>query len=55
MHIFSVLKMASLGIELITTHLYLFDPCGIILLSVGREAGGLWIIVIHLSNTPGMV
>lgn len=55
MHIFSGLEMASLGIELITTHLYLFDPCGIILLSVGTEAGGLWITVIHLSNTPGMV
>lgn len=54
MHIFSGLEMASLGIELITTHLYLFDPCGIILLS-GTEAAGLWIIVIHLSNTPGMV
>lgn len=33
MHIFSGVEMASLGIELITPHLYLSDPCGIILLS----------------------
>lgn len=50
-----MLEIGSLGIELITTHLYLFDPRGIILLSEGKEAGGLWIIVIHLCNTSGMV
>lgn len=51
--IFNVPTTGSLGIQLITPHLYLFDPCGIVPSVAEAERCQLGLTVIHLSDTSG--
>lgn len=42
-----------MGIQLITSHLYLFDPCGILPSVTSAELRQLGLTVIYLSDTSG--
>lgn len=45
--------VGSLGIQLITPHLYLFDPCGFFPSVTSAELRRLGLTVIYLSDTSG--
>lgn len=45
--------IGSLGIQLITPHLYLFDPCGFFPSVTSAELRQLGLTVIYLSDTSG--
>lgn len=45
--------IGSLGIQLITPHLYLFDPRGILPSATSAELRQLGLTVIYLSDTSG--